>query len=382
MHPTLFTIRAATARDEHALSRLAVLDSQRALRAPALIAEIAGRPAAAIGLKGGVIADPFQPTASIVRALWRLGAATLCGPPPHGQAAPLDSGDGEVNRPRPYGRRRDADTLVCGAATYRPSRRRPSPKLAQREDHRRKVLRIVEVQRPSARAPGAGGGRACWGGCGGAWRPAGDRGRARRRLRRSASRSPRDRPSCQAERADARARAGRWRRAARARAAGRAPGRAAGRHPIVRGAARCRCRSGRRRGCRTARRAAPRRRPPRPRRPAACRRAAHRPSWRAAPRARRRDRPRSARARRPPRAARPPRARGRARPRRDRRRERDEVAAEREAQALGGLGWAAPSASPRSSALSSARRLAPAPTRGARAPPCTPPSTVPETWSR
>jgi hypothetical protein len=82
MHPTPFTIRAASARDEHALSRLAMLDSQRALRAPALIAEIAGRPAAAIGLKGRrVVADPFQPTASIVEHL-RLGAATLCGPPP------------------------------------------------------------------------------------------------------------------------------------------------------------------------------------------------------------------------------------------------------------------------------------------------------------
>jgi hypothetical protein len=82
MHPTPFTIRAATARDEPALSRLAMLDSQRALRAPALIAEIAGRPAAAIGLKGKrVVADPFQPTASIAEHL-RLGAATLCGPPP------------------------------------------------------------------------------------------------------------------------------------------------------------------------------------------------------------------------------------------------------------------------------------------------------------
>jgi hypothetical protein len=82
MHPTAFTIRAATARDEHALSRLATLDSQRVLRAPALIAEIAGRPAAAIGLKGRrVVADPFQPTASIVEHL-RLGAARLCGPPP------------------------------------------------------------------------------------------------------------------------------------------------------------------------------------------------------------------------------------------------------------------------------------------------------------
>jgi hypothetical protein len=81
MHPTPFTIRAATARDEHVLAQLAALDSQRALCAPALIAEIAGRPAAAIDLKTRrVVADPFQPTAGITEHL-RLGAATLCGPP-------------------------------------------------------------------------------------------------------------------------------------------------------------------------------------------------------------------------------------------------------------------------------------------------------------
>jgi hypothetical protein len=82
MHPTPFTIRAATARDEHVLARLATLDSQRTLRAPALIAEIAGHPAAAIDLKTSrVVADPFQPTIGLTEHL-RLEAASLCGPPP------------------------------------------------------------------------------------------------------------------------------------------------------------------------------------------------------------------------------------------------------------------------------------------------------------
>lgn len=81
MQPTPFTIRAATARDDDVLARLATLDSQHALRRPALIAESAGHPAAAIDLEGRrVIADPFQPTAGLVEHL-RLRAATLCGPP-------------------------------------------------------------------------------------------------------------------------------------------------------------------------------------------------------------------------------------------------------------------------------------------------------------
>jgi hypothetical protein len=81
MQPTPFTIRAATARDDQVLARLATLDSQRALCRPALIAETAGHPAAAIDLKARrVVADPFQPTAGLVEHL-RLSAATLCGPP-------------------------------------------------------------------------------------------------------------------------------------------------------------------------------------------------------------------------------------------------------------------------------------------------------------
>jgi hypothetical protein len=81
MQPTPFTIRAATAQDQTALARLATLDSQRALREPALIAEIAGQPAAAIDVKAGrVVADPFQPTAQLIEHL-RHRAAALCGPP-------------------------------------------------------------------------------------------------------------------------------------------------------------------------------------------------------------------------------------------------------------------------------------------------------------
>src|SRR4051812_9012703 len=81
MQPMPFTIRTATARDQDVLARLATLDSQRALSGPALIAEIAGQPAAAIDLKAGrVVADPFQPTAGLVEHL-RLRAIELCGPP-------------------------------------------------------------------------------------------------------------------------------------------------------------------------------------------------------------------------------------------------------------------------------------------------------------
>src|SRR3954451_25007796 len=82
MQTTPFTIRAATAKDLNALARLATLDSQPALCKPALVAEIAGEPAAAIDLEARrIIADPFQPTAAVVEHL-RLGASKLCGPPP------------------------------------------------------------------------------------------------------------------------------------------------------------------------------------------------------------------------------------------------------------------------------------------------------------
>src|SRR5512132_1231199 len=57
------TIRTAGADDEAALRRLADLDSTRVPDGPVLVAEIAGRPVAAISvLSGDSFADPFVPT--------------------------------------------------------------------------------------------------------------------------------------------------------------------------------------------------------------------------------------------------------------------------------------------------------------------------------
>jgi hypothetical protein len=67
-----YVIRHVTGAD-----RLAELDSQRPLTGPALVGEIAGRPAAAISLDDGrVVADPFQHTARLV-ALLRMRARAL-----------------------------------------------------------------------------------------------------------------------------------------------------------------------------------------------------------------------------------------------------------------------------------------------------------------
>ena len=77
MYPgNAYNIRKATEVDAPALHRLAELDSQRPLSGPALVAEIAGNPAAAISLADGrVIADPFQPTVVARQVLrMRLGA--------------------------------------------------------------------------------------------------------------------------------------------------------------------------------------------------------------------------------------------------------------------------------------------------------------------
>ena len=68
-------IRPAYPDDAAALERLARLDSQRPLVAPALVAERDGRILAALSAASGrVIADPFAPTADLV-ALLRLHAA-------------------------------------------------------------------------------------------------------------------------------------------------------------------------------------------------------------------------------------------------------------------------------------------------------------------
>jgi hypothetical protein len=68
-------IRAAQSRDERALTRLAQLDSARVPRGPLLLAFEGGELRAAISLAtGGVIADPFAPTARLV-GLLRFRAA-------------------------------------------------------------------------------------------------------------------------------------------------------------------------------------------------------------------------------------------------------------------------------------------------------------------
>jgi hypothetical protein len=70
-HPAL-TIRAATARDDDALSRLAWLDARPRPTGPALLAERAGTAIAAVALtSGAVVADPSYPTAAAVRQLRR-----------------------------------------------------------------------------------------------------------------------------------------------------------------------------------------------------------------------------------------------------------------------------------------------------------------------
>jgi hypothetical protein len=64
------TIRTAAADDEAALRRLANLDSTRVPDGPVLMAEIAGRPVAAISvLSGDSFADPFVPTLELRRLL-------------------------------------------------------------------------------------------------------------------------------------------------------------------------------------------------------------------------------------------------------------------------------------------------------------------------
>ncbi len=63
-------IRNATRSDETSLRLLAELDSQPQLVGDALIAEVCGRPVAALEADSGrSIADPFQPTAQLVEML-------------------------------------------------------------------------------------------------------------------------------------------------------------------------------------------------------------------------------------------------------------------------------------------------------------------------
>ena len=72
MYNTLheMVLRADRPTDEQALRRLAALDSVRPIKGRAILAEVDGRPVAAIGLDDGkVVADPFEHTADVVELL-------------------------------------------------------------------------------------------------------------------------------------------------------------------------------------------------------------------------------------------------------------------------------------------------------------------------
>lgn len=72
-------IRTATASDAEALQRLAALDSQTLPTGPHLLAEVDGRPVAALSrADGSVVADPFARTESVV-AMLRRRAEQLVG---------------------------------------------------------------------------------------------------------------------------------------------------------------------------------------------------------------------------------------------------------------------------------------------------------------
>ena len=63
-------LRADRPNDEQALRQLAALDSVRPIKGRALLAEVDGRPVAAIGIDDGkVVADPFEHTAEVVELL-------------------------------------------------------------------------------------------------------------------------------------------------------------------------------------------------------------------------------------------------------------------------------------------------------------------------
>jgi hypothetical protein len=64
------TVRFATPADAGDLARLAALDAGRVPTGPALVAEVDGELLAALSLGDGrALADPFRPTAELVRLL-------------------------------------------------------------------------------------------------------------------------------------------------------------------------------------------------------------------------------------------------------------------------------------------------------------------------
>jgi hypothetical protein len=88
---TEITVRRAVAGDQSELERLAALDSARPLRGPALVAEADSRMLAALPLGSGrPIADPFEPTATVV-ALLQLRAKQLKAGESQGRVARMRS---------------------------------------------------------------------------------------------------------------------------------------------------------------------------------------------------------------------------------------------------------------------------------------------------
>jgi hypothetical protein len=78
------TFRLGTPVDQPAIEELAALDSSVVPRAPLMLAEVAGELRAAVSLEDGtVIADPFHPTAPLVRLLLTW-TEHLDGQPPNG----------------------------------------------------------------------------------------------------------------------------------------------------------------------------------------------------------------------------------------------------------------------------------------------------------
>ena len=75
------TIRLSTPADAADIRELAELDGGHPPHGDVLLAEVDGRPWAAIGMDGAVVADPFKPTAEVVRLLRRQ----LEGPPRRGR---------------------------------------------------------------------------------------------------------------------------------------------------------------------------------------------------------------------------------------------------------------------------------------------------------
>src|SRR3954452_22797432 len=74
---SVIAFRTATAEDDHVLTDLSALDSQRPLHRPAVIATVDGAAVAAISLRDGqIVADPFTRTEDVV-VLLRARVAAL-----------------------------------------------------------------------------------------------------------------------------------------------------------------------------------------------------------------------------------------------------------------------------------------------------------------